>query len=94
MFTPFASISTPRSPKDHVSIGFFFAIIIPLTFGLRISETPLSNAKTQGAEAVTFSCPVELGRVAVYPPPSEDTSDTRVTQDAKAFDNVKGQTYH
>lgn len=52
--------------------------------------TPLSKAKTQGAETATFSCPAELGRVAVNSPPSDETSDTRVTEDAPIISATPG----
>ena len=90
MLTPVPLMSTPKSSTVHVSMVFFFAIIIPLTLGLRISVTPLSKAKTQGAETATFSCPAELGRVAVNSPQSDETSDTRVTEEAPIISATPG----
>ena len=77
--------STPKSSGDRLSIGFFFAIIIPLTFGLLSSDSPLSNVKTQGPPTSTSSRPEGPRRVAEA---SSPFIDTRVTPPTKENPNL------
>ena len=71
-----SSASTPRSARDSVSNGFFFAAMMPLKFGKRASGRASVIEITVGSSAETRATPPSIARTPAIAP-SEISTELR-----------------